>query len=123
MGAHKGKKSKRGKKDKRSVKDKKEGKRQKPIYTAAVAEVGRRPHVTTVIEALENAAASGAQIISFPEVGPEFCQDALCTKSSYIITLPRPDPYTDISGSCADNTDVSFASFNCLAKLAKQYKM
>jgi len=110
-GSAKVKKTKKAKKGKSSKSDR---------YVAAVAEVTFFPDAPTVIKALKEATASGADIITFPENGARYCRGSCQTRSS-LVTLPKPDKNKDISGNCVNASKLT--SFHCLAALAKEYKM
>jgi len=69
---------------------------------------------------LKKAAKNGADIITFPENGAEYCQGS-CDNRSALVTLPKPDKNKDISGSCVNASKLT--SFHCLAALAKEHKI
>ena len=101
-------------------------------YVAAAAEIGTAASAATIVAAVARAAGLQAQIITFPENGPFVCNSTLTVcpnpADGTVVTLPRPDPAQDLSGLCPEDPirmtgSFSFASYHCLAQLAKHYQM
>jgi len=100
-------------------------------YIAAVADVSFNYDFTTVKKWVEHAQKYGAQIISFPENGPQFAYENSCNASRSLQPNHSQLPYpsnNDISGECrsyclTDNKPSAIQPISCFAKLAKESKM